>query len=149
MFETKVFLYRLEREGLTRDEFIKRFRTAFFRYLQPKSAHPNLWLIILEIVKNIYDHSGADGIFLAEDEGDVFSFLAFDFGERSFPPFKTLRDETAARGSSKGENGVNQGSGLYFIDASARGMKMELRVDTERGFEYCLRWKNPEWGCAT
>lgn len=131
---------------MTREEFIKKFKTAFFDWLYPKFTHPNLWLIILEIVANIYDHSGTDGIFLAEDEGDAFSFLAFDFGVQSFPPFEAIKNETVMHGSGKEDNGVNQGKGLYFIEASARGINAELHVDTSRGFEYCLRWKKPKWG---
>lgn len=86
--------------------------------------------LIIEIAKNIFDHADATGSLLIERKGDSFEFLIKDGGKVSYN-----WDECVGHSRLAG-NGVNFGAGLELILDMAETLKIDLHVDTTKGFSY-------------
>jgi anti-sigma regulatory factor (Ser/Thr protein kinase) len=111
-----------------RQHFLHRIREAVMAYTGERMT---LDALINEIAKNIFDHAEGRGYLRITKQGNDFHFLIKDEGTESFD-FKTC----STQGSRLAGNGVNHGIGLDCITGIAEGLRIDLIIDTTKGFSY-------------
>ncbi len=118
---------------ISRETFLDRYVNFFMFHLEFEGANIQFYMLLKEIIKNIYDHAGGKGELIFLMEGKKVHFMLKDFGKKSFD-----LNQIKKNGSTKLGNGVNfgQGIGKGLIEDLARGIEIDLRVDTQKGFCY-------------
>ena len=110
-----------------RSVFLKKIRTAVIRFTDEKMK---LDALIHEIAKNIYDHAQGKGTLIITQKDGSFEFEIKDNGQESYN-FDLCKNNSASAG-----NGINYGIGLNMILNLAAALKIELKIDTSKGFYY-------------
>ncbi len=130
--------YRIIFRGnnISREDFEENFEKFFEKSLGDLGKYPQdiqFYMFLWEVVKNIYDHANGRGEMILLVEGHDLSFVVRDFGKKSFDLEKIKK-----RGSTKAGNGINFGFGVVGggINALAKGIGIDLKLDTSRGFRY-------------
>jgi len=119
-------------EGMSRD----RFEDELLNFLEIKKGQgrASVFVLIREVVKNIYQHADGKGkVLVSINRAGILCFIARDFGTAAFDLAEIKR-----HGSTKMGNGENYGFGLCggMIEMTAQDLHMRLRIDTSRGFYY-------------
>ena len=86
--------------------------------------------LVNEIAKNIFDHAQGKGSLLIRLKNGQFEFVIKDDGQDSYE-FEKYRGKSKLAG-----NGTNFGIGLDMILDLAKGLNIELKIDTTKGFTY-------------
>ncbi len=110
-----------------RNIFLKEIRAAVIKIRGEKMK---LDALIHEIAKNIYDHAQGKGSLIITQKDNSFGFEIKDNGRESYN-FDLCKNNSARAG-----NGVNYGVGLNMIIELAIALKIELKIDSSRGFHY-------------
>lgn len=99
---------------------------------QHRSVH--LARLLLEIIRNIYDHAEGRGQVCLKDDGHTIHFEIKDYGQKAYDLEEIIRIGV----SSKAGNGKNFGVGLIkgAIRGFATDLRIELKIDTSCGFKY-------------
>lgn len=111
-----------------RQHFLHHIREAVMSYT---GEYMTLDALLNEIAKNIFDHAKSEGYLRITKQGDDFHFLIKDEGTETFD-FGTC----STQGSRLAGNGINCGIGLGCIKDLAEGLKIDLIIDTTKGFSY-------------
>lgn len=112
------------------------FLTKMSRMLLDKLtyAHRELIVLMIEMLKNIHDHTNGRGEIYIKKTDSYIEFEIRDYGRDSFD-IKSL----SKRGvSAKKDTGVNFGAGLgTILDPKIhKGIGLKLKLDASCGFKY-------------
>lgn len=110
-----------------RQTFLLRIRDAVTKFTGEQLF---LDALINEIAKNIFDHARGRGSLAIRARGDSFKFVIKDDGDGAHD-FEHCLKHSALAG-----NGINYGKGLRAILDMAESLRIELRVETSKGFSY-------------
>ncbi len=112
------------------------FLHVMIKFLWDKVTHDHRELIslIIEILKNIYDHTDGYGQIYINKTKNFIEFEIKDFGTKSFDIEKLSKIEFTTK-----ETSFNKGSGLHMMILDKRihktlGLKLDL--DVSCGFKY-------------
>lgn len=125
-FETRIDFEQIQ----DRDEAKSRVARTIMENVRHR--FPNgIAMMVIEMVKNIYDHAGGRGYCFIEQTDEKIFIELKDFG-KDCHDFALLRDSP----SSKRGNKINMGIGLRMIEKFAARLNANLEVDTSSGFHY-------------
>jgi anti-sigma regulatory factor (Ser/Thr protein kinase) len=91
--------------------------------------------LIVEAVKNIYDHAKGHGYIKLKKDGKTITFKIRDFSSKTFD-FNALQES----GTTKSIHHDNKGLGLKLIPQLAEQLNIDLLIDTSKGFRYEGVW---------
>ncbi len=129
---------------MERDAFFRPFRDTFIPFLKrrfPRANWQQMYSLMKEILKNIYDHADGKGeaYILYDAMNRHLYFEIRDFGTKSYD-LEALRKA----GTSK-KTEYNRGLGLAFmIFDLAKGLYIPLKVDASHGFTYIGTYRDIE-----
>jgi anti-sigma regulatory factor (Ser/Thr protein kinase) len=135
MKKPKGFHLKFEGKNDARQEFIRKTTNAMMKLDHDKGNF--VVIFFKEIFKNIYDHADGYGEITfteRESEPDVFDFVAFDYGSKSYD-FKSCVRNSRFHGDYTDH--PNNGSiGLSSILDLSEMTGVTLKIDTAKGFRY-------------
>lgn len=127
---------RLGGSNLSRDEFCSNFK-QLLRPLFDSGYHwaPTLYLMLMEMVKNIYDHGGKSGVVLVQVNESVATFEVRDFGEgykggSAVKDFDSIAEFHEDNGSSVVTQD-NRGIGLSIIRGGLKHLREAVDIEYE------------------
>ena len=125
-----------EGNDISREEFEGNFLNFFDDFLgslETNPQHIQFYTLLWEMIKNIYDHAEGKGKVILSMQNLQVDFLVKDFGTANFD-----LNKIKVHGSTKLGNGINSGLGLCMglIEDSAKGIDIDLKINTSRGFCY-------------
>lgn len=123
----EVLNMRFDGSESNRAKFLKGIRTAVIELTKEVMT---LDFILYEIAKNIFDHAGGVGSLIIWRTGHTLEFVIKDGGCSTYD-FATCIGNSRLCG-----NGVNFGLGLSMIVDGAKGLGINLHIDTSNGFSY-------------
>jgi anti-sigma regulatory factor (Ser/Thr protein kinase) len=117
---------------MERDNF-KSDITQILRALLVRINSANgLAMLMIEIIKNIYDHADGKGYIRLVRRENYLDFEIRDFSGKSY----NLDKLSVAGASKKAGNGINFGVGLRMIPQMAEDLNIQLQITTCDGFQY-------------
>ena len=125
--DTKLVTMKFCGTTVKRNIFLKEIRAAVTKITGEKMT---LDALIHEIAKNIYDHARGEGSMTIIQKDNLFEFEIKDDGQESYD-FDLCKNNSASV-----SNGINYGIGLNMIFNLASALKIELKIDTSKGFYY-------------
>lgn len=125
-------IFEIAGKGKKRDDFLKEYGRSIRSYLGEQNKE--LFLIIFEMIKNIFDHTVEQkGILIIEKTLHSITFFLEDQEDQAF----VLKDCIGRKNGSTQQKGINFGFGLEDgIIAVADDIGLDLKIDTSRGFVY-------------
>lgn len=141
------FELQLDGGNLSRGEFMSTFKRLFREFFELEYGWaPTLFFILMEMVKNIYDHGGRRGEVVVQIDADGAIFEVRDFGEgykggSAAKDFDSIAEFHENYGSSLCEvSSENLGIGLSLIKGGLDGIqkiaKVEYKIVTSPSFCY-------------
>jgi len=118
----------IDGRGESRSVFLKDIKKRLMCFLNfPENKE--LLLILIEIIKNIYDHSeGQQGILIINEDPEGINFIVKGFGQGSL-------FDNSIKPKKKFRNKVNFGIGLKSIKEISKHINLDLEFeDTKDGF---------------
>ena len=118
-----------------RDDFLEDFHEEFFKNScieeMDRNKKMQLFYLLREIIKNIYDHAeGMGSVLLKQIDTGRILFKVCSPGNSY--DFQKLKKEP----SSKQGNKINFGRGLFLIESMLQDFTENYSVDTSAGFCY-------------
>jgi len=107
---------------IPREDFLKNTKESIFPFIENNSWTGHAFLmLVMEIIKNIYDHANSTGHAYFEKDDKTISFEIVSHDTKNYPI-----KEQKKKGVSKKESGVNFGIGLQIIiPKMAETLRME------------------------
>ena len=101
--------------------------------LKDSSRSIQFYMLLWEMIKNIYDHAEGRGEVIFSIQDNDIHFVVRDFGTASFD-----LEQIKKVSSTKFGNRMNYGLGISggLIEGYARGIDVDLKIDTSHGFCY-------------
>ncbi len=113
--------------AVKRNIFLKETHIAISKLM----GHEIMFIhLIHEIAKNIYDHAKGKGSLIITQKDNSFEFEIKDNGQESYD-FNLCKNNSRLIG-----NEINFGIGLFLITEIAKSLKIDLKIDTSKGFRY-------------
>jgi len=131
MQENQLVMYFRRKVG-DRDAFLNNVRAHVIMMTEEMITEESdtFDTLIVEMAKNIFDHAHSQGHLIIRRNGSVLEFEIKDDGTEAHD------FESCAIYSVSAGNGINYGAGLETIRDIAFVLRINLEIDTSRGFCY-------------
>jgi hypothetical protein len=121
---------------IPRDNYLEDIKNRLFPFVNNKIHYWNVFsMMIIEMLKNIYDHAGGNGYALFIKSNETISFQIKSFSSEEFDYL--LWSEP---GKSSKDTKYNRGIGLSIIEGTAEQLEIDLKIEQSEGLLYKGVW---------